>query len=52
MKEHKNSECVVKMSGVSKSFGAQVAIDDISMTIPRGVVFALLGENGAGKSTC
>ncbi|MEZ5924099.1 MAG: sugar ABC transporter ATP-binding protein [Hyphomicrobiaceae bacterium] len=36
---------------VSKSFGATVAVDDASFTIAKGSVHALLGENGAGKST-
>lgn len=43
---------VVKLSGVTKRFGTQVALDHVSLEVPPGVVFALLGENGAGKSTC
>ena len=42
---------VIQMTRVSKSFGKQVALDDLSLEIPPGVVFALLGENGAGKTT-
>ena len=36
----------------SKAFGGTVAIQDVSIGLRRGEVLALLGENGAGKSTC
>lgn len=41
----------VEFRGVSKSFGATVALDDVSLTVAAGEVHALVGENGAGKST-
>jgi simple sugar transport system ATP-binding protein len=42
---------VLRLSGITKRFGALVANDDISLTLAPGEVLALLGENGAGKST-
>lgn len=39
------------MKGISKSFGALKANEDVELTIYEGEVHALLGENGAGKST-
>lgn len=41
----------LSMSHVTKRFGQHTALDDVSLEVPRGVVFALLGENGAGKTT-
>lgn len=45
------SEWAVELSRVTKRFGATVALDDASFRVRRGAVHALLGENGAGKST-
>ena len=42
---------MLRLSGITKRFGALVANDDISLTLAQGEVLALLGENGAGKST-
>jgi ABC-2 type transport system ATP-binding protein len=41
----------VELDHVRKQYRSQVALDDVSLTVPAGVVFALLGENGAGKTT-
>ncbi len=42
---------VAVLSGVTRRFGEQVAVDDLHLAIPRGGVYALLGPNGAGKTT-
>lgn len=39
------------MTGVSKRFGAQQALADVSITVRQGEVHALLGQNGSGKSS-
>ena len=44
-------ETVVAIEHLTRSFGAKKALDDVSLVIPRGSVFGLVGENGAGKST-
>ena len=36
---------------VSKAFGHVVALDDVSLTVRRGEVTVIVGDNGAGKST-
>jgi ribose transport system ATP-binding protein len=41
----------VRMAGVSKHFGGVRALDDVSFDVAKGEIHALLGENGAGKST-
>jgi ABC-2 type transport system ATP-binding protein len=42
---------VIRLTKLSKHFGEQKALDEVSLEVPRGTVFALLGENGAGKTT-
>jgi ABC-2 type transport system ATP-binding protein len=41
----------IELQNVSKIFGKFPAVDDLSFTVPRGVIFGLLGPNGAGKTT-
>jgi ABC-2 type transport system ATP-binding protein len=41
----------IEMRGVRKAYGDFVAVDDLSLVVPRGSVFGLLGPNGAGKTT-
>ncbi len=44
-------EQILKMEGISKSFGGVHALTDVRLEVGRGEIHALLGENGAGKST-
>jgi ABC-type sugar transport system ATPase subunit len=45
------SECFVQARGIAKHFSGVTALTDINLDIRRGEVLALLGDNGAGKST-
>jgi putative spermidine/putrescine transport system ATP-binding protein len=42
----------VRLDGVSKHFGAFVAVDGIDLDVRRGEFFSLLGPSGSGKTTC
>ena len=42
---------MLQMTNVTKSFGACKALDDLTMSVPKGSVYGLVGPNGAGKST-
>ena len=44
-------EPMIVASGVCKSFGDSVALDQVDLAVTEGTVFALLGPNGAGKTT-
>src|SRR5258708_10020 len=44
-------EPVIRLENVTKRYGSQTALDHVSLEVPPGTVFALLGENGAGKTT-
>ena len=41
----------VTLNGVSKSFGEETALDNVTMTVPDGSFVVLLGPTGAGKTT-
>ncbi len=45
------SDPAIETRNLRKVFGAQVAVADLSLTVPRGEIFGFLGANGAGKST-
>jgi simple sugar transport system ATP-binding protein len=45
------AEPLVQVRDIAKSFGRIVALNGVSFTLPRAEVLALLGDNGAGKST-
>ncbi|MDY2518882.1 ATP-binding cassette domain-containing protein [Weissella cibaria] len=44
-------EYAVEINGLTKTFGQQTAVDQVSFNVKRGEVFGLLGPNGAGKTT-
>jgi len=41
----------IETNGLRKQFGEKVAVEDLSLAVPRGEVFGFLGPNGAGKTT-
>ena len=45
------NETVSKATGITKKYGAAKALDKVSIEIKRGMIYGLIGENGAGKST-
>ena len=42
---------MLKVENVTKYYGNNLAVDDLSFTINNGEIFGLLGVNGAGKTT-
>ena len=45
------SESVVTVSELTRRFGDKTALASVSLSMPRGAVYGLVGENGAGKTT-
>ena len=42
---------MIQLRAVQKIFGRRPAVEDLTLSVPRGEIFGLLGHNGAGKST-
>ena len=42
---------MIELIHLTKKFGDLVAVNDVTLTIPRGEFFAMLGPNAAGKTT-
>ena len=41
----------VELKHVTKTYGEQVAVDDLSLSVPPGTVYGFIGPNGSGKTT-
>jgi len=48
---HEIDDCGILLASVRKSYGDRVAVEDLSLEVRRGELFAFLGPNGAGKTT-
>ena len=42
---------MIKLESVSRSYGKKKAVDELTLEVPPGQLFAFLGPNGAGKTT-
>jgi ABC-type glutathione transport system ATPase component len=45
------ADAVLEVQGLRKVFGSQVAVDDVSFSLPEGGSLAIVGESGSGKTT-
>ena len=45
-------EHAIELRDVRKTFGPKVAVDGVSLTVPRGAIYGVIGPSGAGKTTC
>ena len=43
---------MIEINKISKRFGEFVCLSDVTLSIPDGSIYGLIGENGAGKSQC
>jgi len=48
---NEKTNTILQIDGLSRHFGEQIALDNISLSVNKGQVFGIVGENGAGKTT-
>ena len=48
---HDMSDAILKISNLTKTYGAKKALDGVSFEVERGKIYGFIGENGAGKTT-
>jgi ABC-2 type transport system ATP-binding protein len=46
-----NNTAVIDINGLTRRFGTRLALDNVTLSVPAGSVFGLVGANGAGKTT-
>ena len=44
-------DAAISLRGVTKTFGATLAVDNLDLSVPEGAVYGFIGPNGAGKTT-
>jgi ABC-2 type transport system ATP-binding protein len=45
------NDAIVETNGLTKRFGGEIAVDDLTLTVPRGKIFGFIGPSGSGKTT-
>jgi ABC-2 type transport system ATP-binding protein len=41
----------LKLDNICKAYDGKVAVDSLSLSVPKGAIYGILGPNGAGKTT-
>lgn len=47
----KNLNNIIEINNLTKQYGSQIAVNNLSITVESGQIYGFLGRNGAGKTT-